>query len=1411
MKKERLKKLRMICVMFLLGLVTYVLAANPSIINISNNQLFNALEDQEFTFYVVANDSDNDIPFNFTSTAFDDTVNFTVFNMENYNDTAALINFTPTNDDVALYEFYIIVEDSNQEASLVRVMFNVTNVNDQPNITSYYPTDLTPSVAENTSTPLMFNYTAEDIDIIHGDVLGSNWLLDNNIVSQNTSSYNYTPQFCDSGTHNISLVVYDTGNLNDTVNWTVTVTNTNRAPLFNTSNLINNVSWQEDNNITNNITSSSHFYDLDNLQCNGSNKDSLTYGYSGNTNITITINQTTTNVSFYPDLNWAGNETIIFNVSDGTDQNTSNQVILSVNNTNDAPVLVMTNETEWAVNYEYTQEVNATDSDTAYGDSLTFSFNVIGGTFPEFNMSSFGLINFTPTIIGVHSINITVNDSAGAADSEILTFNATTNYAPSINPIANTSTFEAELFNITITATDANNDNLTFNTNYSRLGKGVVNSTASYFYFTPNNNDVGNHTISINVTDKYGASDNTTFRLIVYDINSAPVLSAIGSQVAKINKTFTLYVNATDSDNDVLNFADNATFFNITTTNSTSAQALINFTPTDDDKGNYSVLITVSDWNLNDSEVVNFTITSNRAPTINTIPNQTAQTGVLFSLNITGGDLDGDTLNFSTNYSRFDVSSINSSAARLSFISIITDMGVHIVNVTADDNDGLNISTTFYLNITYGNNTPFFENISNKRCILDRDCRFNIIGYDLDGETLNFSALPDLFTITNTNTTINSTTARFNFTPTNSSARNYTINVTVDDGNKSNSTTFIIFINNAPTIDSYIPTDLTPMISENSTLLFNHTSSDSDNDSINYTWRLGNIDDTTEGLCSGLDSTNQSACENNNLGVSCSWNNPLCIAQTKYLWWRTKSNNRSWLYETNYTAAGNYTVALIVMDVYGADTNMTWNLTVNNTNRIPDFGKKTHTTRNDFSTGTFNQTNLTSGGIIRLETNNSFYSGGTFTSASIDFGTSYTEMNLTTIEWNSTKPSSTNIMIETRTSADESSWSSWVSYNQSGNEITSPNNQYLQYKIILSTTNTSISPNISIMVINYIIANKTWNENTVLLNWIDLDDFFSDSDSDDTFTFNVSGNSNIIIEIDSSTHRVNLRPLNDFVGSETVFFSLSDGYAGVLSNNMTLTTVDVESEQEATVGGGGGAATTITEIEEKEVNITQLISFDLIRPGESTTYANGSVKTPILIQNLGNETLKGITLSVESENQDLNLSLSINYIEELAIDETVETILYITPDRAYNSYEIVIKADIEEPAFKDSAKIFISSLIRGEHNATQINTKITFMEDLLRENPECLELNEALKEAKTKLQNKEYEKAGELIDSVIESCKYLISMKGKEIEKLSERDIFMKLKRFMKTREFYISAIFFAIVGILTTIYFVYEGIKQKK
>jgi len=89
---------------------------------------------------------------------------------------------------------------------------------------------------------------------------------------------------------------------------------------------------------------------------------------------------------------------------------------------------------------------------------------------------------------------------------------------------------------------------------------------------------------------------------------------------------------------------------------------------------------------------------------------------------------------------------------------------------------------------------------------------------------------------------------------------------------------------------------------------------------------------------------------------------------------------------------------------------------------------------------------------------------GTYTSRSFNVGD---VANWGPIKWNSSAPLGTTMIVKTRTSPDNSTWSAWSSSYLSGEQIKSPKDAYLQYSIELSTKNPDLTPEVYDISISY--------------------------------------------------------------------------------------------------------------------------------------------------------------------------------------------------------------------------------------------------------------------------------------------------------------------------------------------------------
>ncbi|MFC1704956.1 Ig-like domain-containing protein, partial [Nanoarchaeota archaeon] len=639
-RKTKNKVLAVICLVIALAIAKIVLAATFDFDPVP--PLTHQLNEDEFWRYDV-NVTANESLVNFS---MEDTP-YAGLEIDPNNGT---ITFTPTNDDVSLSEYYLIIVKNMSDPVLdyitTNTRFNISNVNDLPNITGWTPSEVNVSTYENVSGGVPFEVNITDIDLKHGDILNISWFLDEvpkknetNITSNDSiisirSNWTYFPGYADSGMHNVTVRVTDAANTIDYFEWVVDVNNSNRNPVFNKS--IPNATWPEGQDRIDNISLQTHYYDLDEIE--GTNN--LTFGYvihsiinpwNASSSIIIDINQTTGNVSFFtPQPDWFGAELVQFFANDSFNITYANNITLNITNINDPPVIQCPGDQLLAIEVLYTEQVNGSDIDSS---QVYFSDNS-----SVFNISVNGLISFTPnsTDEGIHDVNISLNDSK-LWDHCIVEFNIIDNEKPFLFNISNQTAWEGSLFELNVTANDTDSeDNLTFSDNTAMFEITTINQSpenaTGFISFVPVNDDVGNNTIIITVTDSKGASSSKSFNLEVNNINNPPYFNTIPAQDVRVNFTHILDMNSytVDLDNDLLNFTSNSSLFNIT------LRGIINATLNSSSVGVHLVNITVGDGapgGIN-STIVTYIVTINQDPIINSTFDKLGREDIQFTLNL---------------------------------------------------------------------------------------------------------------------------------------------------------------------------------------------------------------------------------------------------------------------------------------------------------------------------------------------------------------------------------------------------------------------------------------------------------------------------------------------------------------------------------------------------------------------------------------------------------------------------------------------------------------------------------------------------------------------------------------------------------------------------------------------------------
>jgi len=502
---------------------------------------------------------------------------------------AGVLSGTPDNSDVGEWIVCVTVHDGNGGSHSSNFTLTVSNVNDDPVIS-------TTDVSTTTEDVLYsVDYDATDIDPTE-DTL--NWSVNTNAtwltIDTSTGILFGTPTNDDVGSYLVSVSVSDGNGGADYDNFTLTVSNVNDDPVISTEDVTTAI---ED-------LFYSVEYDAIDIDPTG---DTLTWSVNTNA-LWLVMDPTTGILSGTPTNADVGDFWVSVSVSDGNGGSNYSNFTLTVMNVNDNPIISTTNMITAIEDLQYSVDYNAVDLDLT-GDTLTWSV-FTNASWLTINPATGGLSG-TPANnnVGIHWVNVSVSDGNDGSDySNFILTVLNVNDAPVISTDDVTTATEDIQYSVDYEATDIDptRDTLTWSviTNASWL---TITSTTGVMSGAPTNADVGIYEVSVSVSDGNGGRDYNNFTLTVLNVNDDPVISTTAMINATVNLLYIFDYNATDIDptGDTLTWSldTNASWLTIN-----PITGILSGTPTKTNVGTFLVSISVSDGN-GGNDYSNFTIT----------------------------------------------------------------------------------------------------------------------------------------------------------------------------------------------------------------------------------------------------------------------------------------------------------------------------------------------------------------------------------------------------------------------------------------------------------------------------------------------------------------------------------------------------------------------------------------------------------------------------------------------------------------------------------------------------------------------------------------------------------------------------------------------------------------------------------
>ncbi|SFM85412.1 Ig-like domain-containing protein, partial [Methanolobus profundi] len=591
----------------------------------------------------------------------------------------------------------------------------------------------------------------------------------------------WTTKNKDIGTHYVNLTVSDGYGSVDHQVVMITVTNVNSAPVLGEIGSQSVFEGQE-------LAFTLNGTDPDN--------DPLTYSMSGEP-AGATLDPSTGDFSWTPDYDDEGIHSIEFMVSDDSNANDTENVLITVNNMNREPVLDAVGPQSVNESETLTFTLNATDL-----DNETLTYSMIGSLSGATLDPSTGVFSWTPgyDASGIHYVDFIVTDPVNGNDLENVTITVNNvNRAPELTSIGAQSVSEGQELSFTLVGSDDDTDDTLIYSMSNLPSDATLNETTGEFSWIPDY-DTTNATAGFDdVTAMFTVSDgeDTASQYVIITVtntNRAPEFPAFGTVNAYEGTELVLNISATDPDEDTLSYFTNATFGTMNGTN-------FEWTPDYTQSRTYFVEFTVEDASLDDKIVVTIVVNDvNRAPVLDYIPTVSVNETEEVTITLSANDPDGDyPLYFSMDSNLGD---LNDNVFTWTPDYIYQNTTTYI-NFTVSDGS-LSDTKMAVIGVNDTNNAPVFEYVEEKTINENEYLSFTVtaIDPDIDDElTYYVSGAPSTAIISSNSAGIN-----FSWTPSYDESGTYNVEFIVEDGmdysDKMIVPIVVSNVNRAPVFDS---------------------------------------------------------------------------------------------------------------------------------------------------------------------------------------------------------------------------------------------------------------------------------------------------------------------------------------------------------------------------------------------------------------------------------------------------------------------------------------------------------------------------------------------------------------------------------------------------------------------------------
>ena len=551
---------------------------------------FTVIEGNEVTFAVVgteAIDTDNTLTYSSVDKPTGSVLN----------EDTGVFTWTPGFAAQGVYTVNFVVTDNHSATATISTTITVTDTNSGPSFVLPGAVQM-PDTTIREGQLLQFTYKAIDLESDPITYFMNAPSPASATIGATTGIFGWKPVIGDAGDHQI-LVMASDGLLSNPSRITKVTVIPNEFPVF-TSAATQTVA--ENALLTFDVTATDADDPVASLVFTAANVPTGA-AFTGNT------------FTWTPTFDQAGSYTVTFTVVDPMGGTKTQDVVITVTNTNRAPSLVLNPASPYTVaeNTNLNFTLVGTDAD---GDVMIYSaVNMPTGATLD---ATTGVFAWVPTFeqAGSFTVTFTVTDDedASSAGVDAVITVTSTNRAPQITltPAGPYTLAENVALEIAAAGTDADMDALTLSTSTLPTG-ATFNAATGAFAWTPTYLQAGTYSVTFYVTDGI-LNDSTVVTITVTDVNRTPAIVLNPAGPYNVTEGEELVFNPVVSDVDTDN-TQTITYSELPV-GATYTSGIFNWTPNYTQHGTYTVVFTVTD-NYGASANVTATINVadvNRAP-----------------------------------------------------------------------------------------------------------------------------------------------------------------------------------------------------------------------------------------------------------------------------------------------------------------------------------------------------------------------------------------------------------------------------------------------------------------------------------------------------------------------------------------------------------------------------------------------------------------------------------------------------------------------------------------------------------------------------------------------------------------------------------------------------------------------------